>query len=84
RLRPFLVIQSCALFDIPIEYSLNVASALECIHCYSLIHDDLPAMDNDTLRRGHPTVHIAFDEATAILAGNALLTFAFEIIAHKT
>ncbi|OLL40145.1 polyprenyl synthetase family protein [Bartonella henselae] len=84
RLRPFLVIQSCALFDIPIEYSLNVASALECIHCYSLIHDDLPAMDNDTLRRGQPTVHIAFDEATAILAGNALLTFAFEIIAHKT
>ncbi|WP_375615801.1 MULTISPECIES: polyprenyl synthetase family protein [unclassified Bartonella] len=83
RLRPFLVIQSAALFDVPVEHSLDVACALECIHCYSLIHDDLPAMDNDTLRRGKPTVHIAFDEATAILAGNALLTFAFEIIAHK-
>ncbi|KEC56478.1 polyprenyl synthetase family protein [Bartonella koehlerae] len=83
RLRPFLVIQSSALFDIPAEHSLNIASALECVHCYSLIHDDLPAMDNDTLRRGQPTVHIAFDEATAILAGDALLTFAFEIIAHK-
>ncbi|WP_375650621.1 polyprenyl synthetase family protein [Bartonella sp. OT172YNZD] len=83
RLRPFLVIQSAALFDIPVEHSLDVACALECIHCYSLIHDDLPAMDNDILRRGKPTVHIAFDEATAILAGNALLTFAFELIAHK-
>ncbi|WP_317993909.1 polyprenyl synthetase family protein [Bartonella gliris] len=83
RLRPFLVIQSAALFDIPAEHALDVACALECVHCYSLIHDDLPAMDNDTLRRGKPTVHIAFDEATAILAGNALLTFAFEIIAHK-
>ncbi|WP_332065782.1 polyprenyl synthetase family protein [Bartonella sp. CB189] len=83
RLRPFLVIQSAALFDIPAKHALNVAVALECVHCYSLIHDDLPAMDNDTLRRGQPTVHVAFDEATAILAGNALLTFAFEIIAHK-
>ncbi|WP_336293901.1 polyprenyl synthetase family protein [Bartonella sp. CB169] len=83
RLRPFLVIQSAALFDIPVEHSLEIACALECVHCYSLIHDDLPAMDNDTLRRGKPTVHVAFDEATAILAGNALLTFAFEIIAHK-
>ncbi|MCZ2157952.1 polyprenyl synthetase family protein [Bartonella sp. 220] len=82
RLRPFLVIQSGVLFDIPPEHSLDVACALECIHCYSLIHDDLPAMDNDTLRRGQPTVHKAFDEATAILAGNALLTFAFEIIAR--
>ncbi|WP_455477936.1 polyprenyl synthetase family protein [Bartonella sp. B10] len=84
RLRPFLVIQSAALFDIPIEHSLNVGSALECVHCYSLIHDDLPAMDNDILRRGQPTVHKAFNEATAILAGNALLTFAFEIIADKS
>ncbi|WP_208435370.1 polyprenyl synthetase family protein [Bartonella phoceensis] len=83
RLRPFLVMQSAALFDIPSEHALDVACALECVHCYSLIHDDLPAMDNDTLRRGKPTVHIAFDEATAILAGNALLTFAFEIIADK-
>ncbi|WP_455476247.1 polyprenyl synthetase family protein [Bartonella sp. B17] len=84
RFRPFLVIQSAALFDIPVEYSIDVAIALECVHCYSLIHDDLPAMDNDTLRRGQPTVHIAFDEATAILAGSALLTLAFEIIAHRT
>ncbi|MBB5074207.1 farnesyl diphosphate synthase [Bartonella callosciuri] len=83
RLRPFLVIQSAALFNIPPEQALDIACALECVHCYSLIHDDLPAMDNDTLRRGKPTVHIAFDEATAILAGNALLTLAFEIIAHK-
>ncbi|AQX18926.1 farnesyl-diphosphate synthase [Bartonella sp. A1379B] len=83
RLRPFLVIQSAALFDISPEDSLDIGVALECIHCYSLIHDDLPALDNDTLRRGQPTVHIAFDEGTAILAGNALLTFAFEIIAHK-
>ncbi|WP_455481855.1 polyprenyl synthetase family protein [Bartonella sp. B35(2025)] len=83
RLRPFLVIQSAALFDIPTEHSIDVGIALECVHCYSLIHDDLPAMDNDILRRGQPTVHKAFDEATAILAGDALLTFAFEIIAHK-
>ncbi|AGF75038.1 geranyltranstransferase [Bartonella australis AUST/NH1] len=83
RLRPFLVTQSAALFGIPAEQSLDVSVALECVHCYSLIHDDLPAMDNDTLRRGRPTVHKAFDEATAILAGDALLTFAFEIIAHK-
>ncbi|MET3559366.1 farnesyl diphosphate synthase [Bartonella japonica] len=83
RLRPFLMIQSAALFDIPTEHVLDVACALECVHCYSLIHDDLPAMDNDSLRRGKPTVHVAFNEATAILAGNALLTFAFEIIANK-
>ncbi|MBX4335863.1 polyprenyl synthetase family protein [Bartonella raoultii] len=83
RLRPFLVIESSALFGIPLEHTLNIAAALECVHCYSLIHDDLPAMDNDDLRRGKLTVHKAFDEATAILAGNALLTFAFEIIAHK-
>ncbi|GAA5107492.1 polyprenyl synthetase family protein [Bartonella jaculi] len=83
RLRPFLVTESAALFGIPAEHSLDIACALECVHCYSLIHDDLPAMDNDTLRRGKPTVHIAFNEATAILAGNALLTFAFEIISHK-
>ncbi|MCZ2328799.1 polyprenyl synthetase family protein [Bartonella sp. F02] len=83
RLRPFLVIQSAALFDIPPEHSLDIGVALECVHCYSLIHDDLPAIDNDTLRRGQPTVHKAFDEATAILAGNALLTFAIEIISHK-
>ncbi|WP_144751445.1 polyprenyl synthetase family protein [Bartonella saheliensis] len=83
RLRPFLVFESSALFDIPVEHAIDIACALECVHCYSLIHDDLPAMDNDILRRGKPTVHVAFDEATAILAGNALLTFAFEIIANK-
>jgi farnesyl diphosphate synthase len=81
RFRPFLVIESAALFGVPAEGALNVAAAVECVHCYSLIHDDLPAMDNDDLRRGRPTAHKAFDEATAILAGDALLTLAFEILA---
>jgi farnesyl diphosphate synthase len=63
------------------EAALNAGAALECIHCYSLVHDDLPAMDDDDMRRGRPTVHKAFDEATAILAGDALLTLAFEILA---
>ncbi|MFY9639897.1 MAG: polyprenyl synthetase family protein [Rhodomicrobium sp.] len=81
RFRPFLVIESAALFGIDCEQALNAAAALECVHCYSLIHDDLPAMDDDDLRRGRPTVHKAFDEATAILAGDGLLTLAFEILA---
>ena len=81
RLRPFLVLESAALFDGNREAALRVAAALECIHCYSLIHDDLPAMDDDDLRRGQPTVHRAFDEAHAILAGDSLLTLAFDIIA---
>ena len=81
RLRPFLVLESAALFDGNEEAALRVAAALECVHCYSLIHDDLPAMDNDDLRRGQPTVHKAFDEAAAILAGDSLLTFAFDILA---
>lgn len=81
RLRPFLLIESARLFSIDDLAVLRVATALECLHCYSLIHDDLPAMDNDDLRRGQPTVHRAFDEATAILAGDSLLTLAFEIIA---
>jgi farnesyl diphosphate synthase len=81
RFRPFLVIESAALFGVSGDLALNTAAALECIHCYSLIHDDLPAMDDDDLRRGRPTVHKAFDEATAILAGDALLTLAFEIVA---
>lgn len=81
RLRPFLLLESAALFDHDGEATLRVAAALECVHCYSLIHDDLPAMDDDDLRRGQPTVHRAFDEATAILAGDSLLTFAFDIIA---
>jgi farnesyl diphosphate synthase len=81
RVRPFLVIESAGLFGVPIEKALNAAAALECVHCYSLVHDDLPAMDNDDLRRGRPTAHKAFDEATAILAGDGLLTLAFEILA---
>lgn len=80
RLRPFLVEQTAALFGEGGEAILRVGAALECVHCYSLVHDDLPAMDDDDLRRGRPTVHKAFDEATAILAGDALLTLAFEIL----
>jgi farnesyl diphosphate synthase len=83
RLRPFLVMESAALFSAGGEAALRVAAALECVHCYSLIHDDLPAMDDDDLRRGQPTVHRAFDEATAILAGDALLTLAFDIVADE-
>jgi len=80
RLRPFLVVESAALFGVPREQALRTGAALECVHCYSLVHDDLPAMDDDDLRRGKPTAHKAFDEATAILAGDALLTYAFEIL----
>ncbi|TIV78673.1 MAG: polyprenyl synthetase family protein, partial [Mesorhizobium sp.] len=83
RLRPFLVMESAALFSADGEAASRVAAALECVHCYSLIHDDLPAMDNDDLRRGQPTVHRAFDDATAILAGDALLTLAFDILADE-
>ena len=83
RLRPFLVMESAALFEADSEAALRVAAALECVHCYSLIHDDLPAMDDDDLRRGQPTVHRAFDEAHAILAGDSLLTLAFDIIADS-
>ncbi|RUW68353.1 MULTISPECIES: polyprenyl synthetase family protein [unclassified Mesorhizobium] len=83
RLRPFLVMESAALFSVDSEAASRVAAALECVHCYSLIHDDLPAMDNDDLRRGQPTVHRAFDDATAILAGDALLTLAFDILADE-
>ncbi len=82
RLRPFLVVESAALFPgVERETALRIGAALECIHCYSLVHDDLPAMDDDDLRRGQPTVHIAFDEAAAILAGDGLLTLAFDIVA---
>ncbi|RCL01286.1 MAG: farnesyl diphosphate synthase [Candidatus Tokpelaia sp. JSC085] len=83
RLRPFLVIESAALFDAIPEPVLHIAAALECVHCYSLIHDDLPSMDDDDIRRGKPTVHKMFDEATAILAGDALLTIAFDILADN-
>jgi farnesyl diphosphate synthase len=79
RLRPFLVIESARLFNA--SGALRVGAALECVHCYSLVHDDLPAMDDDDLRRGKPTTHRKFDEATAILAGDSLLTLAFEILA---
>jgi farnesyl diphosphate synthase len=81
RMRPALVVESAALFGDDIDAALRVAAALECVHCYSLIHDDLPAMDNDDVRRGQPTVHRKFDEATAILAGDSLLTYAFDILA---
>ena len=80
-MRPFLLVESAALFGVRRENVLDAAAALECVHCYSLVHDDLPAMDDDDLRRGRPTVHLEFDEATAILAGDALLTLAFEILA---
>src|SRR6201994_1056736 len=80
RLRPFLVVESSAIFGVPRNAALLAGAALECIHCYSLIHDDLPAMDNSDLRRGRPTLHKAYDDATAILAGDALLTIAFDII----
>ena len=80
RLRPFLVYETAKLFGIPFEQSFYAAASLEMLHSYSLIHDDLPAMDNDDLRRGKPTCHKQFDEATAILAGDGLLTYAFEIL----
>ncbi len=84
RFRPFLVLESAALFNVDLAYSASAAAAIECVHCYSLIHDDLPAMDDDQLRRGRPTTHIAFDEATAILAGDALLSLAFEILSSPS
>jgi len=80
RLRPFLVVESAAVFGIPRDSALLAGAALECIHCYSLIHDDLPAMDNSDLRRGRATLHKKTDDATAILAGDGLLTLAFDII----
>lgn len=83
RLRPFLVIASSELFDVPKSQALRVAAAIECVHCYSLIHDDLPAMDDDDMRRGKPTTHNEYDEATAILAGDALLAMAFEILCDE-
>lgn len=82
RLRPFLVLQSAGLFGVAPEHATRAAAAIEVLHTYSLVHDDLPAMDNDDLRRGRPTAHKAFDEATAILAGDALLTIAFEILSE--
>ena len=83
RIRPFLVTASADLFNVDPASALRVAAAVEMVHCYSLIHDDLPAMDDDELRRGKPTCHVKFDEATAILAGDALLTKAFEVLSEE-
>jgi farnesyl diphosphate synthase len=82
RLRPFLVLASGKLFAVARTRTLQAAAAIELVHAYSLVHDDLPAMDNSDLRRGRPTCHKAFDDATAILAGDGLLTLAFEVLAH--
>ncbi len=83
RLRPFLLAEVARLLnpDLTVDALMPAAAAIECLHCYSLVHDDLPAMDDDALRRGRPTVHVAYDEATAILAGDALLTLAFDLLA---
>ncbi len=83
RLRPFLVLSSAAIFGVEREFAARVAAAVEFVHCYSLVHDDLPAMDDSPLRRGKPSTHKKYDEATAILAGDALLTLAFEILAQR-
>lgn len=83
RLRPFLCLNAAKMFGVDPSRAKRVAAAIEMVHCYSLVHDDLPAMDNSDLRRGKPTVHKAYDEATAILAGDALLTYAFEILANN-
>ncbi len=82
RIRPFLVIETAKVFGVPPLASIDSACTLECIHCYSLVHDDLPSMDNDEVRRGRPTLWKAYDEWTSILAGDALLTLAFEILAR--
>lgn len=84
RLRPFLMIEAGRLFDADESALIRAAVAVECIHTYSLIHDDLPCMDNDDVRRGQPTVHRKFDEATAVLAGDALMTFAFEVLSDPS
>jgi len=82
RVRPYLLIECAGLFGMGLPQAMPAALALECLHTYSLVHDDLPAMDDDAMRRGKPTVHKAFDEATAILAGDGLLTLAFQILAE--
>jgi len=82
RLRPLLVRQAAGVFGVPAARTVTAGLAVEMIHCYSLIHDDLPAMDDDDLRRGRPTVHKAYDDATAILAGDSLLTHAFGVLAN--
>jgi farnesyl diphosphate synthase len=82
RFRPFLVLESAAVFGLEAPTAVDAAAAVECVHCYSLVHDDLPAMDDDDVRRGRPTVHKVYDEWTAILTGDALLTLAFEIVSR--
>ncbi|HEV7275633.1 MAG TPA: farnesyl diphosphate synthase [Devosiaceae bacterium] len=84
RLRPLLLRQAARVFGLPAEHSLAAGLAVEMLHCYSLVHDDLPAMDDDDLRRGRPTVHKAYDDATAILAGDALLTHSFGLLAEES
>ncbi len=84
RLRPFLVVAGADLFGVPLERALRVGSAIELVHCYSLVHDDLPAMDDALTRRGRPSCHRQFDEATAVLAGDALHALAFEVLAEPT
>ena len=81
RLRAFLVIHSCNIFEVQKDTAIQAAIAIECLHAYSLVHDDLPCMDDDELRRGKPTVHVKWDEATATLTGDALQALAFELIA---
>ena len=80
RLRAFLVLESAAMLGVPPEQAVSAAAAVEALHAYSLVHDDLPCMDDDDLRRGQPTVHVKWDEATAVLAGDALQTLAFELL----
>ena len=80
RLRAFLVLESAAMLGVPPEQAVSAAAAIEALHAYSLVHDDLPCMDDDDLRRGQPTVHVKWDEATAVLAGDALQTLAFELL----
>jgi farnesyl diphosphate synthase len=82
RMRPFMVMESAAMFSVDSACALRVAAAIEFVHSYSLVHDDLPAMDDADLRRGKPTVHKMFDDATAVLAGDGLLTYAFEVLAE--
>ncbi|WP_460450764.1 farnesyl diphosphate synthase [Alsobacter sp. SYSU BS001988] len=83
RLRPFLLVETARMCGLEGEAALRAAAALEMVHCYSLVHDDLPSMDDDDMRRGRPTLHRAQDEATAILAGDALLTLAFDVMADE-
>lgn len=83
RLRPLLVMEISKLLDVEKKYSIRVASSIELIHCYSLVHDDLPSMDNDDLRRGNPTCHVKYNEATAILVGDAMQSLAFQVLSDK-